>query len=142
MSNSGEPSRDFIGVGWSFPPSFGRGGAEVEMVSDEDDIHQSIEILLGTVQGERVMQETFGCELSSLLFEEANRWIMTRLEQTVRDAILTHEPRVSLERVEVDASDAQSGALEVKIVYSIRNTNSRFNMVFPFYLMEATQAQP
>ena len=128
----------FLGRGWSFPPTFSRGGGEVEMVTNAEDIQQSLRILLGTTRGERVMQESFGCDLQSLLFEEGDQWLMSRIERTIRDAIASHEPRITLDAVKVTGQDVRAGRLDVSIRYTIRGTNSRFNMVFPFYLTEAT----
>lgn len=128
----------FLGRGWSFPPTFSVGGGDVEMVSNAEDIQQSLRILLGTTQGERVMQESFGCDLRGLLFEEGDQWLIARIERMIRDAISSHEPRVALDDVKVNGQDVRGGALRVSIRYTIRGTNSRFNMVFPFYLTEAT----
>lgn len=128
----------FLGRGWSFPPTFSSGGADVDMVSNADDIQQSLQILLGTTQGERVMQESFGCDLQGLLFEEGDQWLMARIERTIHDAITSHEPRVKLDDVKVTGQDVRAGIITVSIRYTIRGTNSRFNMVFPFYLTEAT----
>ena len=132
----------FLGRGWAFPPSFSRGCAEVEMVSNAEDIHQSLKLLLGTTRGERVMRAKFGCDLSSLVFEEIDRWLLGRVERMISDSILEHEPRVVLDRVDVSASDAVQGCLTISVKYQIRGTNSRFNMVFPFYLTEATLPLP
>lgn len=127
----------FLGRGFSFPPRFSRGGADVEMVSNAEDIEQSIRILLGTTHGERVMRDSFGCNLSGLLFEEVDQLLIGRIEQTVSDAILSSEPRVYLERVDVNVTDRLGGRIDVRVTCRIRATNSRFNLVFPFYLMEA-----
>jgi phage baseplate assembly protein W len=62
----------FLGVGWSFPPTFPPAAPSSRMVSGVDDIHQSIEILLRTRLGERLMQEPFGCDLDEMLFAEVN----------------------------------------------------------------------
>jgi phage baseplate assembly protein W len=128
----------FLGRGWSFPPAFSRGGADVEMVTNAEDIQQSLRILLGTTQGERVMLEAFGCNLRDLVFDEGDRWLMARIERTIRDAISAHEPRITLDEVVVDDQDVRAGTLNVSVRYTIRGTNSRFNMVFPFYLTEAS----
>lgn len=127
----------FLGTGWSFPPSFSRGGAELAVVADADDVHQSIQILLATNRGERPMQESFGASLDAVLFEELDQALLNRVTSLIYDAILAHEPRVDLRAVDVTAGDA--GVLQIRIDYVIRGTNSRFNMVFPFYLNEATQ---
>ena len=125
----------FLGTGWSFPPSFSPGGAETVMVSGAEDVHQSIQILLATSRGERPMQESFGASLDAVLFEEMDHALVNRVTNLIYDAILTHEPRVDLRAIDVTAAEA--GVLQIRIDYGIRGTNSRFNMVFPFYLNEA-----
>lgn len=126
----------FLGTGWSFPPSFSGGGAEVEMVSGVEDVHQSLQILLATSRDERPMQEGFGCGLDAVMFEEMDSSLINRVTNLIYDAILQHEPRVDLREVDARAG-AEAGVLEIRIAYGIRGTNSRFNMVFPFYLNEA-----
>lgn len=128
----------FLGRGWAFPPSFTRGGADVEMVSGAADIQESLQILLGTSPGERVMQETFGCDLASLVFEELDQGLINTIERLLTDAILEFEPRIQVDRIDVAESDEQPGCVIIGIEYTVRGTNSRFNMVFPFYLTEAT----
>lgn len=128
----------FLGTGWSFPPSFAPGGADVEMVSGPDDIHQSLEILFSTQLGERVMQDEFGCDLNRFLFEEIDRSLINGLTGMISDAILYHEPRISLDRLEIEESANEPGLLLISIDYTVRSTNSRFNMVYPFYLNEAS----
>jgi phage baseplate assembly protein W len=135
-------SASFLGRGWAFPPTFGAGGASVDMADGVSDIEQSLRIILGTTPGERVMQESFGCDLSRFLFEEIDQRLLNKLSRLVSDAILAHEPRVKLDKVEVTPDDAVYGRLAIRLSYTIRGTNSRFNMVFPYYLMEATQPGP
>lgn len=129
--------QSFLGTGWSFPPTFTRGGAEVELVSGAEDIHQSLQILLSTRLGERVMQDEFGCDLSYVLFEEVDQSLVNSLTSIISDAILYHEPRISLDSLDISESETQSGLLLISIEYTIRSTNSRFNMVYPFYVNEA-----
>ena len=132
----------FLGRGWAFPPQFSGGGADVELVAGVDDIHQSLQILLTTQLGERVMHEQFGCGLDGLMFEEVDQSLVNQIVALVRDAILYHETRVELEGVDVSQRDADRGALLIHVDYTVRATNSRFNMVFPFYLNEASAAAP
>lgn len=129
--------QSFLGTGWSFPPTFTRGGAEVELVSGAEDIHQSLQILLSTRLGERVMQDEFGCDLSYVLFEEVDQSLVNSLTSIISDAILYHEPRISLDSLDISESETQPGLLLISIEYTIRSTNSRFNMVYPFYVNEA-----
>ena len=127
----------FLGTGWSFPPTFGRGGAEIAMVSGVEDIQQSLHILLATRLGERVMQDAFGCALDSVVFEEIDQGLINTLNRSISDAILYYEPRITLEKIDVDESAEQPGLLLISLVYTVRTTNSRFNMVYPFYINEA-----
>ncbi|APR88502.1 GPW/gp25 family protein [Minicystis rosea] len=128
----------FLGRGWAFPPSFSRGGADVEMVSGSADVQQSLQILIGTTPGERVLEESFGCDLASLVFEELDQGLINSIERLMTDAILEYEPRIEVDRIDVAANDNQPGSVLIEVDYTIRDTNSRFNMVFPFYLTEAT----
>jgi uncharacterized protein len=129
--------QSFLGTGWSFPPSFTRGGANVELVSGLDDIHQSLQILLSTRLGERVMQDEFGCDLNNVLFEEMDQGMVNNVTSLVSDAILYHEPRITLDKLDVSESKTQQGLLLISLDYTVRSTNSRFNMVYPFYVNES-----
>ena len=133
---SGDQS--FLGRGWSFPPSFGSGGRELHTVAQDEDIEQSLAILLSTRRGERVMQDDFGCELSEFVFEEITEGLIGRVHSVIERAILLHEPRIELNGIEVTASDDILGLLLIAIDYTVRATNSRYNMVYPFYLNEAS----
>ena len=110
------------------------------MVSDAEDIHQSIQILFSTLPGERLMQEAFGCDLSGYVFEEIDQSLINSMHRTISDAILYHEPRIKLERLQISESPSEKGLLLISMDYAIRGTNSRYNMVYPFYLKEAVLA--
>ena len=128
----------FLGTGWSFPPSFTSAGSDVHTVSGAADIEQSLAILLRTRRGERVMQDDFGCELSEFLFGEISQGLIGRVRDLIADAILHHEPRITLNGIDVSDSGAKDGLLLIAIDYTVRATNSRYNMVYPFYLNEST----
>jgi phage baseplate assembly protein W len=130
----------FLGTGWSFPPEFSKRGA-ARMVSADEDIRQSLHILLSTTPGERVMQPSFGCGLKSHVYDSINESTITILKDLIRRAILFFEPRVLLESIEADASNAIDGRLEFIIVYTIISANTRHNIVFPFYLREGSDVQ-
>lgn len=129
---------DFLGRGWSFPPVFYAGGADVAMVSGEEDILQSLKILLATSLNERIMHSDFGCELSRFLFEEIDQSMINGLRGAVGDAILKQEPRIRVEEIVIEDSAADNGLLMISIDYLVRTTNNRYNMVYPFYINEAT----
>lgn len=128
----------FLGTGWSFPPDFSAGGTEVSTVSGVDDIHQSLAILFATRLGERPMQESYGCNLDDAMFEEIDQALLNRLHSMIHDAILQHETRIQLLNLDITPDPNEAGVLHIQLDYSVLGTNSRYNMVFPFYLNEAT----
>lgn len=130
---------NFLGTGWSFPPTFLKAVPGVEMTTGEPDIDRSLDILLGTALGERVMLPEYGCNMEDLLFEPIDTGLQTLLFDRVETAILYYEPRIEVESLEVDASRAIEGLILIKIVYRVRATNSRFNFVFPFYKAEGSE---
>ncbi|RQS65778.1 hypothetical protein DID96_25465 [Burkholderia sp. Bp8963] len=131
-------NQDFLGRGWSFPPDFNGPVPGVTMLEDEVDVASSLQILLSTMPGERVMQPLYGCNLSELLFETLDTRLKTLVADKVESAILYYEPRVAVESVVLDDSRALEGVLLIQVVYTVRSTNSRFNFVYPYYLQEGT----
>jgi phage baseplate assembly protein W len=129
---------DFLGTGWAFPPRFGEDGASVAMVSNEDDIHQSLMILFSTRPGERAMQELYGCSLDDWLFSEIDHGLVSQLTSAIHDAVLIYEPRVRLLDVDVNPDPQNAGALLIRLDYKVTATNSRYNLVLPFYRNEAS----
>jgi phage baseplate assembly protein W len=127
------PDQSFLGTGWTFPPRFERHGRSA-LVANEPDIRESLFILLSTVPGERVMHPTFGCGLQALVFESVTGNMITRVKDMVARAILHFEPRITLERIEIDSGDIADGLLKIGIDYRVRATNSSYNMVYPFYI--------
>lgn len=128
----------FLGRGWSFPPTFDPLTASVRMVSEEEDIIESLFILFTTRPGERVMHPRYGCDLFSQVFERIDTLTETFIEGLIADAVLYFEPRITLEEVHFNEDDAYDGLLYIRLVYTVRKTNSRSNVTFPFYLREAT----
>lgn len=134
-----EMTKSFLGRGWSFPPEFNRGARSVKMLEDEADIKSSLEILLSTRLGERVMVPDYGCNLDELLFKPLNLTLKTYVTDLIKTAILYYEPRIDLNKVEIDPSDELNGVLLINLDYTIRTTNSRKNMVYPFYKEEGNE---
>jgi phage baseplate assembly protein W len=128
----------FLGRGWSFPPTFKRSIAGIDMLEEEADIASSLEILLSTAQGERTMLPEYGCNLNELLFESLDTRMKTLMADKVESAILYHEPRIELESVRLDDSRELEGIVLIEVSYRVKTTNSRFNFVFPYYKSEGT----
>ncbi|MBJ7312004.1 GPW/gp25 family protein [Rugamonas sp. CCM 8940] len=130
--------REYLGRGWSFPPTFNRVRAGVDMLEDEADIASSLEILLTTALGERTMLPQYGCNLDELVFESLDTRLKTLMADKVQTAILYFEPRIEIETVRLDDSRELEGLILIEVVYMVKATNSRFNFVFPFYKLEGT----
>jgi uncharacterized protein len=126
----------FLGRGWSFPPAFDKAKREVQMLEGEEDIKSSIELILSTELGERVLRPAFGWKRDRWLFESLNATAAASIQREIEDALLFYEPRIKLNSVRVLPVGKNSGKVEISIDYTVRSTNSRGNLVYPFYLGE------
>lgn len=133
-----DSDKAFLGIGWGFPPEFNKPVKQVGMLEAEPDIESSLEILLSTRLGERVMVPTYGCNLEDLLFEPLNLTLKTYVSDLIKTAILYFEPRITVNKISIDPTDELEGVLLIDIDYTIKTTNSRKNLVFPFYKKEGT----
>jgi phage baseplate assembly protein W len=129
----------FLGNGWSFPPRFEGGG--MVMTADEADIHASLEILFGTAPGERFLVPKYGIDMHELMFEPLSTTMRTLLLDRVRTAILIYEPRIKLLNLQIDNPGPGEGYLRILLEYEVRATNSRFNLVFPFYRTDSNEVR-
>ena len=132
--------QQFLGRGWGFPVTFGNQGRSVVVAEAEDDIRQSLEILLSTSLGERVMNPTFGWKRDALMFEPVSTSFGAYLAREIENAILFYEPRIELNVVNFDAAPDQEGLILIRLDYTVRTTNTRTNLVYPFYVTQATNA--
>ena len=133
-----EEVKSFLGTGWSFPPVFNKSDHSVSIVSDITDIEESIRIILSTTPGERIMQPEFGCDLKRLVFEKIDSTLIASLDHLIYHALLNFEPRITFLSTEVLEQNDGNGLLHINIHYKVIITNSRHNIVFPYYLIEGT----
>ena len=131
-------NRPFLGRGWSFPPAFQRSIAGVEMLDQEADIASSLEIILTTSIGERVMAPDFGCNLEDLLFENLDTTLKTLVADQIETALIYYEPRIDIEKINLDTDRELEGIVLIEVIYRVRSTNTRYNFVYPFYKIEGT----
>ena len=134
-----DTSKSFLGRGWGFPPEFNRATKAVGMLEDEADIKSSLEILLSTRLGERVMVPDYGCNLDELLFKPLTLTLKIFVIDLIKTAILYYEPRIDLNKIDIDPTDELEGVLLINLDYTVRATNSRKNMVYPFYKAEGNE---
>ena len=134
-----ETNKSFLGTGWGFPPEFSKETRVVKMLTDEADIKSSLEILLSTRLGERIMVPGYGCNLDELMFKPLNLTLKTYVVDLIKTAILYHEPRVDVNKINIDPTNELEGVLLINLDYTVRTTNSRKNMVYPFYKAEGNE---
>lgn len=128
----------FLGRGWSFPPRFDARDGQLVMVSAEEDIVESLRLLFLTRPGERLMHPRYGCALHDLVFEPMDAETEAAIGAAIARAVLFYEPRIEVTDVRVKTDDRTLGRLAILLEYRVVATNTRHNVVFPFYLAEGT----
>ena len=125
---------EFLGRGFAFPPGVDPVTGEMCTAEYEEDIRQAIYLIIMTRKGERVMRPDFGCSIHEYAFENMDYETLSKIEQTVEEALILGVPRIR--DIEVHASRAEAGKLNIEIGYVVRSTNNPYNLVYPFYISE------
>jgi len=125
--------KSFIGSGFNFPLKVDSNGS-VAVSCDEENVEQSIKIILGTAKGERLYRSAFGCAIHDLVFQPNNRVTAARVESAIKDSLLRFEPRIKDIEIHASPDDHEPSRMNVTITYVVRALNKRENMVYPFYL--------
>ena len=131
-------AKAFLGRGWKFPVAVDPVSGRIAMSEYEQDIKESIRIILATAPGERLMRPDFGCGIHDLVFATISRATLGVFESRVRESIIKFEARVEIVKLDISTKEAANGKLEIQLTYRVRETNNEFNLVFPFYLTEGT----
>jgi uncharacterized protein len=126
-------SEPFLGTGWRFPILPDEAGRLAYAVG-EQSIEHCLRALLLTGLGERVMRPDFGTRAPESVFAPGSVQNLRDLERSIVDAVRTFEPRVELDDVRAEADPADESRVTVTVEYRIRRTNTKANLVFPFYL--------
>jgi phage baseplate assembly protein W len=129
---------EVTGTGIAFPLRVDSGGS-LALVSGTDDINEAITLILSTAQGERPMRPLFGCGIHDYVFDTIDARTMAVLESEIRIALDRWEPRIEVEAINIDASEAEAGRLPIDISYVVRATMDRRNLVYPFYVIPAEE---
>jgi phage baseplate assembly protein W len=129
---------DILGSGLAFPLRVDHSGG-LRLASGEEDVEQAIGLILGTSPGERAMRPEFGCEVHDLVFETVDAAMIGRIETAVRAALDRWEPRIEVTEIEFDLSRTRQGRLDVVLEYRLRQTNSKRNLVYPFYVIPSEE---
>ena len=130
---------EFIGKGWFFPVGFRDDAAILDIAQCNQDILQSLKILFTTLPGERIAHPLFGCDLQQFMFSSINNSLLANIKQTVITAVTLFETRIQVLEVVTQACADEANTLEINIYYQLNHTNSRYNMVIPFNLIDGLQ---
>ncbi len=124
----------FLGSGWAFPLHLTAG--QPGLSSGEQKVRESILLILGTEPGERVMRPDFGAGLRALAFEPMSTTTAALVRHRVAVTLIREEPRIDSVEVAVQPAAAERARLDVTVSYRIRASNTFYNLVYPFYLLE------
>lgn len=125
---------DFVGRGFAWPLRIDHTGA-IAMTNGAADLDDAIRMILLTAPGERIMRPAFGCRIWDLLFEPVTANLIGLIREAVRDALAQWEPRIEVQDVRPLQDDDDSGLVRIEIVYRVKSTNDRRNLVHPFYVI-------
>lgn len=137
MANQ-QKENSFLGSGWAFPVTFSAGNYQVAQSSYENNINESINVILLTKNGERCFEPQFGSGLNQFYFRPMDGTLQTEMRDAVRSALLLNEPRITVNDVVVQFADILAGIVQINISYTYNMTNTRHNYVFPFHVKEGT----
>lgn len=126
--------KDFLGKGLRFPVSINLNGG-VSSSQFEENVRQSLFVILGTAPGERIHRPTFGCRIHDLMFAPNNAMTAARAEVYCEEAIYKFEPRVEKVTCQALVNPDEPNRLDLRVEYVIAGKNDqKRNLVFPFYL--------
>lgn len=128
--------KDFLGRGWNFPPEFRNDSPGSRMALNEEDIRQSLMILLSTRSGERFNRREYGCGLYEFASEPINETLLNRMKNKIEKSILLFEPRINLTDIQFDRSREKDGVILISLNYVICLTRTNDSLIYPFYIMD------
>ena len=122
-----------LGKGWSVPLRPDDRGGKLEYASGPEKVRQSIQIILDTEPGERIMRPTFGCGLRRYLMKPNTAATRALIQREVTIALKAWEPRIDAQSVQVSPGDDPALVL-IEILYIHKRDGRQGNLVYPFYL--------
>ncbi len=129
-------SEAFIGKGWAYPVHTDRSGG-MALVSGDQELAESIRLIIGTALGERPMRPEFGCGIHDLIFAPADSTTAGRAAYEVRRSLRRWEPRIEVEDIDVRFDEQNPALMYIGVTYKVKGANDPRNLVFPFYTIPA-----
>ncbi|MBQ1880758.1 MAG: GPW/gp25 family protein [Lachnospiraceae bacterium] len=125
--------RRFLGTGMKFPPQIDPATGRFMTVSGAKNVKESLYLILMTQVTERLVRPDFGSDIMSYTFMDTGSTMMSIFRRNITETIMSQEPRISEVNVDMEYVENR-GAIIVNIEYLVSATNTRDNLVFPFYL--------
>ena len=125
--------RVFLGAGMKFPPQIDPGTGRFALSSGAQNVKESVYIILMTNRGERWLDPSFGSDIMRYTFMDTSLTMLNLLSSDLRTLLMEQEPRISDVTVDIDP-EVKDGCMLVNVAYTVADTNTRDNLVFPFYL--------
>jgi phage baseplate assembly protein W len=127
---------DILGRALRFPFRPGPDGG-FALIDGEDNVAQSIQMILSTALGERQMRFDFGSALPQMIFAPITSSTLVEIEESARQALINWERRIVVRSASAEVDPDVESKVNLTITYDIPRTNTRGNLVFPFYLQGA-----
>jgi len=118
--------------GWKFPVQLDKVTGKIKTVEDNENIKQSIKIILDTQKEERKIVPSFGSNIRSYMFEVVDPIFISDIKRSVSSSIETWQEHIDDLNVSVKASNGSVAKVEVNIDYitDIEPTQERFTKKF------------
>ena len=126
-------NNSFLGQGMKFPPQLDKATGRVKVSSDAENIKEAVYIILMTQKGERWLRPDFGSSILNYTFMDTSNTMLNIMCRQIVNELMENEPRIKDVDVKVEEHRSDD-CLIVRIDYTIRETNTKDNIVFPFYL--------
>ena len=119
-----EEGKLLYGQSLGFPPRVGANG-QLVWSSGEENVRESICIILRTRPGERLLMPDFGCGLDQYLFEPNDVANLRLIQEEVKRSLSRWEPRIALDDVRVALNPEEPRAVDIMVLYTLIATRRR-----------------
>jgi len=102
------------------------GQGAVKKVTNIGAVVSSIDNILGTIQGERVMLPPFAARLAQVIFEPMTEDLINFISREVKDVIERWDDRVDVTGVSI-FSDPDSNFVDINISFRVKGYDEIFN---------------
>ena len=132
--------KKFLGTGCRFPVQVDPATGRFMTSSGNQSVKESIYLILMTQRTERLTRPDFGSNIMNYTFMDTGATMLSIFRRDISEAILSQEPRIADVEITTEFHENQ-GMILVNIDYLVSDTNTRDNMVFPFYLDRAAEPE-